>query len=114
MNLREELLAAVDAAAAEKNVRVVLIKGFPKFWVRDRSVGEVDEQKLNDDDWIKEHTLSAAASLVICDADGVLLFDPTNEKDRELMKRFAKLPWGRIAQKIVAAAQNDEELDAGN
>lgn len=113
MTLKEELLAAVDAAAARKPVPVS-IKGFPKFWVRDRSVGEVDEQKLNDDKWIKDHTLTAAAALVICDEQGNLLFDPENAKDRELMKKFAGLSWGRVAQKIVQAAQEDKELDAGN
>lgn len=113
MTLKEELLAAIDAAAAEKP-REVKIKGFPTFYVRGRSVGEVDEQKLNDIPWIKDHTLSSAAALVICDADGQLLFDPKSETDLELMKRFEKLPWASVAQKIVEAANSDRELAEGN
>lgn len=114
MSLKEELLAAVDAAAAKKKLVPVVIKGFPKFYVRGRSVGEVDEQKLNDDTWIKDHTLTAAAALVICNEAGELLFDPEDKKDRELMKKFAGLPWANVAQKIVEAASSDKELDAGN
>ncbi len=113
MTLKQELLAAVDAAAAVRP-KLVTIKGFPKFYVRGRSVGEVDVQKLNDNDWIKNHTLTAAAALVICDEEGTLLFDADDPADIELMKKFEALPWAGIAQKIVEAANSDVELEKGN
>ncbi len=112
MSLKEELLAAVAAAAAEKP-KAVNIKGFPTFYVRGRSVGEVDEQKISDDEWIKAHSLTATAAMVICDEDGTLLFDPSIKEDLDFIKSFFKLPWNKM-QKVLQAANDDLEIKEGN
>jgi hypothetical protein len=112
MSLKEELLAAVAVAAAEKP-KAVTIKGFPTFYVRGRSVGEVDEQKANEDEWVKAHSLTATAAMVLCDADGTMLFDPTNADDLIAIKQFFNLPFSRV-QKILQTVNDDPEVPAGN
>lgn len=113
MNLKQEMLAAITAAASEKP-KAVTIKGFPTFYVRGRTVGEVDDQKLSGNEWIKDHTLTAAAALVICDAEGELMFNPDDPADMEsIRKLFHKLPWS-VVQKIIQASTEDSELVAGN
>ena len=98
MSLKEELVAAFKAAAAEPP-KPVNIDGFPTFYVRPVTVGEVDEQNAKKDDWVDAHRLTVGTASVICDADGNLLFDPSN---REEMDLIFKQSWPRM-QKILEA-----------
>lgn len=108
MTLKEELVAAFEAAAKEPP-KAVTIKGFPTFYVRPLSIGEVDEQNANKDEWIKTHQLTAGAAMVICDAEGVLLFDPSNADE---MRLIFKQSWPRMQQ--ILAAMNEGEAASGN
>lgn len=108
MSLKEELLAAFRTAAAAPP-KPVDIDGFPTFYVRAATIGEVDERNASQDDWAQAHKLTVGSAAVICDADGTLLFDPTN---REEMDLIFKQSWPTM-QKILAAI-SDGETTQGN
>jgi hypothetical protein len=113
MSLKEELLAAIKAAAAVVPKAVDLGPGFPTVYVRPRTVGEVDEQKAGDDAWIQSHALTASSAIVICDESGTLLFDPSVPEDLAAIKTFTALPW-EITQKILKASRATQESEGGN
>ena len=109
MELKAALIAAFQAASAEKP-KPVDIAGFPRFYVRPLTVGEVDEQKSSKDEWVTSHTLTAGVAMVICDEDGKLLFSSNNKEEMDLI---FKQSWPRM-RKILDAMNEDEGLVAGN
>lgn len=112
MSLKDEFIAAIRAANAQ-DIKPVTIKGFPQFYVRPSSIGEVDERRKEQDEWSAAHTLTMISAYVVCDADGKLLFNLEDQTDVEFMKNdLFKSSFPRM-QKILKA-MNILEDEPGN
>lgn len=95
MNL-EELMAAMQKTASAVP-RSVEVSGWGTVYVREVTVGEVQEQADDMSDEKDKHRIARAAARIICDEKGGRLFDPTNPDHIALI---AKQPW-RLLRKVV-------------
>lgn len=108
---REALIAAIRAAAAPKP-REVTVPGLGTVFVRPLTVEQVDLQQQakedTDDDGKDRLRFARTFARTLCDAAGVLLFDPDNKEDVEML---AALPWGGM-QEVLSAISGDSEKNA--
>lgn len=102
---REELIAAMEVAAAEKPTAIT-IKGWGKVFVRAVTVEEVEAQTDEAADKDEKQSIVRAAARLICDEDGNRIFDPNNPTDLALL---GKQSWKRLRQLINVG---DEEVKA--
>lgn len=105
---REKLIAAMRANAAPKPV-AVQINGYGTVYVRKLTVAEVDAQT---EEASKGNKLARAAARLLCDEEGVRLFNPDSEED---VKLLASQPWEDVSE-ILSAANNQviKAADPGN
>lgn len=103
MTTREELLQAIRATATQ-TPRAVVVPKWGTVYVRDITVGEVEEQAA-DTEGKDKMRFARAAARVLCDEAGTLLFDPN---DHEHVALLAKQPW-KLLRKVL-----EEELVGGN
>lgn len=103
MSLRDDLIAAMEATAAQAP-RAVKTKKWGTVYVREVTVEEIDAQSDDMADKNNKRRIARGAARVICDEHGALLFDPDDEKD---VTRLAKQPWTLLRQVL-------QEQDAGN
>lgn len=119
---REQLLAAMDAVAAEPP-RSVTIKGLGEIYIREITIGDADQQiadrkeaereeakALEDGKPItaemrRKRSLARGACRLLCDEGGRLLLDPNNPDD---VAKMAKLPL-RVLNAIDAAAEQGNQ-----
>lgn len=102
-----ELLAAMDALAAEKP-RAVTIKGLGLVHIRQLTIGEIDAQLTDAADGKSKQATARGACRLLADENGNRLLDPDDE---EHVAKMARLPW-RVLRNINAAM--DEDAPAGN
>jgi hypothetical protein len=107
---REELIAAMQATAAQKP-RAVEVKGWGTVYVRSPTVEEVDAdvgaQGEDEDGAPDKRRIARGAARMICDEQGRRIFDPSNPADLDLL---AKQPWPML--RLITSA--DEEPPGGN
>lgn len=101
--MRDALIAAMQATAAEKP-RAVVVPKWGEVFVRSVTVAEIEEQSA-DTAGNDKHKIARGVARVLCDADGKLVFDPTSQADIELI---AKQPW-KLLRKVLAASDGDGE-----
>ena len=95
MTKREELLEAIRATATQ-TPRAVVVPKWGTVYVRDITVGEVEEQTA-DTDGNDKMRFARAAARVLCDETGALLFD---SNDHEHVAMLAKQPW-KLLRKVL-------------
>lgn len=100
---RDELVAAMQATAAEKPVAVDVPK-WGRIYVRQVTVAEVDEQTKDTDEKEDKFRIARGACRVICDEKGVRMFDPNDKDD---VKLVASQPWP-LLRKVLAASDGDQ------
>ncbi len=109
---REDLIAAMQATASPRPVAVE-VPNWGTVYVKPPTVEEVD---ANTDDNGKpgevdrKRRLARAAARIICDDQGVRLFNPLDDADVTLL---AVQPWSML-QLVLAAADGTKAPDAGN
>ena len=91
-----DLMAAMQqtASVAPKSVDV---PGWGVVYVREMTVGEVEEQTEDTAEPKDRQRIARAAARIICDETGKRLFDPANQEHVDLI---AKQPW-RLLRKVV-------------
>lgn len=99
-----DLMAAMQAtaAAAPKSLEV---PGWGTVYVRDLTVGEVEEQSDDTSDMKDRQRIARAAARIFCDENGERLFDPSNQEHIDLI---AKQPW-RLLRKVVEMGEGGEK-----
>lgn len=90
----DDLMKAMQATASP-TPKSVDVPGWGTVYVRELTVGEVQEQA--DQAEGDPHKIARAAARLICDEKGKRLFDPANPDHVALI---AKQPW-RLLRKIV-------------
>lgn len=85
---RSELIAAMDAVAAEPP-RAVHIHGLGDVHIREITIGEVDAQIQDTADKKNKRGIARGACRLLCDETGKMLLDPDNPDD---VAKMAKLP----------------------
>lgn len=90
------------AAAAEKPVAVNVPK-WGKVYVRQVTVGEIDEQSKDTEAKDDKNRIARGACRVLCDENGTRLFDPNNADDVALL---ASQPWALL--RTVLATSDPE------
>lgn len=103
MSTREELIAAIRATATQAP-RAVVVPKWGTVYVRDITVGEVEEHTADTENKTDKAKFARAVARVLCDETGTLLFDAN---DNEHVALLAKQPW-KLLRKIL------EEDDSGN
>lgn len=103
MTTREELLAAIRATAVQEP-RAVVVPKWGTVYVRDITVGEVEEQTADMEQKNDKMRIARGVARVLCDENGELLFDAN---DNEHVALLAKQPW-KLLRKII------EEENTGN
>lgn len=99
---RDELIAAMQATAAEKPT-AVKVKPWGTVHIRSLTVSEVEEQADDTADKKDKNRIARAAARVLCDESGRRLFDPSNEDD---VKLIASQPW-TLLRKILAESGSE-------
>lgn len=107
---RDELIAAMQAVAAEKP-KAVEIGGWGTVYIRSLTVGEVEEQVAETADKKDKHALARGAARLLCDEAGKRLFDPDSEVDIELL---AAQPWKLLRVLLDASEAQIKGDAAGN
>jgi hypothetical protein len=107
---RDELMAAMQATAAEKP-RALKVAKWGTIYVRPQTVAEVDALTDTADSLNGKDKLARSAACVICNEDGTRVFDPTNEADVALL---AKQPWPMLNKVLDAARKVTGEDAEGN
>lgn len=103
MTTREELIAAIRATAVQEP-RAVAVPKWGTVYVRDITVGEVEEQTADTEQKNDKMRIARGVARVLCDENGELLFDAN---DNEHVALLAKQPW-KLLRKII------EEENTGN
>lgn len=108
---RIELIAAMQAAAAK--CVPVDVKGWGgTVYVRSQNVAEVELQRERGGAEEKISRIARNACGVLCDEHGVLLFNPENDEDVQLV---ARQPWPFLESVLVAVntlnAHSKEGID---
>jgi len=98
----EELFAAMDAAESTPP-RLVTIPKFGAVYIREITIGEVDDQIADTSDAKNKRGVARGACRLLCDSTGKRLMDPANEAH---VDRMAKQPL-RVLQAINKAAEED-------
>lgn len=107
----QELIDAMRVTANPKPVPVPAVEGWPKLYVRPPTVEEVDRRaNAVDTEKDKKHRFAKGAARVICNSNGVLLFDEDNTEHLELL---AAQPWAML-QKVLTMADPDKGITPGN
>lgn len=122
---RSELVAAMRLTAAEKPI-MVTIEGWGTLYVRQPTTAEIEEQldeaaaatkadeiamKNGGEKKVEKRKLARNAATLICDEQGVLLFDPNNDEDVELL---AQQKWSRLRHVLDAVGAELEQATKGN
>lgn len=103
MTTREDLIAAIRATATQ-TPRAVVVPKWGTVYVRDITVGEIEEQTADTENKADKTRFARAAARVLCDETGALLFDPNDNEDVAVL---AKQPW-KLLRKVL------EEDETGN
>lgn len=124
---REQLLAAMDTVAAEPP-RPVSIRGLGDVFIREITIGDVDQQIADRKEAEREEakaleegkpitaemrrkrSLARGACRLLCDEAGRLLLDPNNPDD---VAKMAKLPL-RVLNAIDKASEQSPDDKSGN
>lgn len=102
---RAALIAAMQASVAAPPVAVT-VPGWGTLYVKPPTVAEVDAaSSATEPEDGKPRRFARAAARVICDADGVRLFDPASEEDVSLL---AAQPWSMLQQVLAAVGASTE------
>ena len=104
----EALLGAMDSTAAEKP-RSVHIKGLGDVFIREITIGEVDDQIADNAYQKNKRGIARGACRLLSDETGKRLLDPDND---EHVAKMAKLPI-RVLTAINKASE-DKVADSGN
>lgn len=107
---RDELMAAMQATAAEKP-RAVKVPKWGTVYVRPQTVSEVDAMTDQDDEVRSKQKLARSAACVICNEDGTRMFDPMNDEHVALL---AKQPWPLLNKVLGEASKATGEDAKGN
>lgn len=108
MNLND-LLQRMDTCAAEKP-RSVDIRGLGTVFLRSITIGEVDEQIVDEADKKNKSAIARRACRLLCDEEGNRLLDPDNAAH---VAKMAKLPI-RVLNQINTALLDEESGSAKN
>lgn len=103
MTTREELIDAMRATAAEAP-RAVEVPKWGTVYVRDVTVAEVEEFTGDTADKKDKQRIARGIARILCDENGVRLFDPDDADDVALI---ARQPW-KMLTKITAIAEGGE------
>jgi hypothetical protein len=103
MSLADELRAAMQETARQKP-RAIEVAGWPRFYVRQVTVEEIEDQAEDITDPKDKRKIARGAARVICDENGARIYDPANADDVALL---ASQPWPLLRQAI-------EEPEPGN
>lgn len=103
----EALLGAMNDLAAEKP-RAVHIKGLGDVFIREITVGEIDEQIADTAESKDKRAIARGACRLLCDENGKRLMDPTNA---DHVSAMARLPV-RVLKAINEASEDKDS--AGN
>ena len=103
MSTREELIAAIRATATQAP-RAITVPKWGTVYVRDITVGEVEEQTEDTEHKNDKLRIARGVARVLCDESGALLFDAN---DNEHVALLAKQPW-KLLRKVL------EDDDSGN
>lgn len=101
---RASLIAAMKAVAAEKPTPVDVPK-WGTVYVRQLTVAEVDEQAADTKDKDDKNRIARGACRVLCDENGVRVFNPEDANDVSLL---ASQPWAML-RKVLAASEGEPE-----
>lgn len=114
MTTREELIAAMRATAGAPP-KPVPVPGWGTIYVRSLTVEQVDlqqqEPKPEGDASGDRLRFAKAAARVMCDENGKLLFDVTNQEDLELL---AAQPWESLSKIMNAGGDESATTQAGS
>lgn len=96
-----ELMAAMRKTASPKPILVDKVPQWGTLYVKPQTVEEVDAQsdEKKDEEGSKKRRLARAAARVICNEQGVRMFDENNAEHLSLL---AEQPW-ELLQKVLAA-----------
>ncbi len=97
MTTRDELIAAMRATAAEPPRKRTIPK-WGEVYIRDVTVSEIEDQTEDTADKKNKHRIARAAARVLCDAEGVLLFNCDDPEDVALL---ARQPWKLLSAAIA-------------
>lgn len=97
---RQELIAAMEAAASAKPKAIPVPGWKGTVYVRALTVAEVEEQTADTENTKDKRRIARGACRVICDESGQRVFDPDNDEDVTLLSRQ---PWA-ILQGVLAEA----------
>lgn len=106
MTMAEQMRARILASANPKPVKVDT-PAWGRVWVRVLTCADVDEAKADPGDKLR---IARGVARVLCDADGVLLFDPSNEED---VKSIASLPWADLSGILTQAENGAGAVEGG-
>lgn len=96
---RAALIAAMQVTAAPRPIPVS-VEGWGTVHVRKPTVAEVEEASDAPEPADgKKRTFARAAARVICDAQGVRVFDPASDADVDLL---SSQPWELLNQVLTA------------
>ncbi|ABX34284.1 hypothetical protein Daci_1641 [Delftia acidovorans SPH-1] len=105
MTTAEQMRARILASANPKPVPVDT-PAWGRLWLRVLTCADVDGAKPPEGEKMR---LAHGVAQVLCDEDGVLLFDPASEED---VKSIATLPWADLSG-ILAKAQGTAVPEGG-
>lgn len=107
MNLKE-LLAQMDAAITEgRKAKDVTIRGLGKIYVRELTIGEVEDHIRDTETNKGKRGLARGACRLLCDENGKRLLDPDNV---EHVAKMAEMP----LRALTAINKTQEDDDAKN
>jgi hypothetical protein len=108
---RDALIAAMHATAAAPP-RKIPVPGWGDVYVKALTVEQVDLQQQEPAVEGKDRLRFArGAARMLCDENGVLLFDAENKDDLELL---AKQPWESLKAIMVAGGDESATTEAGS
>jgi hypothetical protein len=105
------LIKAMQATASLKP-RKVFVEGWGDLFVKSLTVAEVQaQQERNQDADVKDkRTLAIGAANIICDENGVLVFDSNKKEDIDLL---SMQPWAMLSKVITASSDFNGLSEAG-
>jgi hypothetical protein len=103
------LIEKMKLSAALKP-RKVTVDGWGDLYVKALTVAEVQENTGQEGDERDKRTLAVGAARVICDENGVRVFDPAKEEDIALLQ---SQPWVMLSQVITAAGDVNGYTEKG-
>ena len=106
---RDQLIEAMRVTASAKP-RPIDVPQWGRVYLRDITVAEVELQAEVDIDKADKNKMARAAARVLCDENGVRLFDPENADDVNLI---AAQPWSILRRLFAKGQYDDEDAEPG-